>query len=429
VEVEYLVRMSLPDEGWDVDMLEEACWKAGREASRGLFLLAAEERDEEVVAATQGDRKGKVPRYLVTRLGVITFRREKVKGAGGYRCPLDGAIGLMPRQQATLWVRKRACELASQHTYRPAAALLSAQIGDEVSHGAVHSWVQQSGRTARQREEEDWKALFEYGEVVESDGEEREIVVTEIDATMVHSQEKGRKDLTVKLGVMYSGKELESERAKHKRYRLAEKAVYGAIEEAEKFGEKLYLKGEEKLALSRARNLLVLGDGDPWIKNIAHGPYFRGTYQLDWRHLTVKMRHTFSDQPKLVSELTDYLYGGRGEEMLSTVKLAKLLCEDEEKRLKIAGLVAYIEHNRDGLYGARSLKGRVEAKRVLVCSTGAIEKNIDVVIGRRFKKHGMSWTTEGANNLLKLRTLWYNHGDWEAFWARRLTCGVSFSPN
>lgn len=70
-------------------------------------------------------------------------------------------------------------------------------------------------------------------------------MVTEMDATMLHSQEKDRKKLTVKLGVMYSGKELESETAKYKRYRLKEKTLYGGIEEPDEFGEKLYLKGEE----------------------------------------------------------------------------------------------------------------------------------------------------------------------------------------
>ncbi len=111
------------------------------------------------------------------------------------------------------------------------------------------------------------------------------------------------------------------------------------------------------------------------------------------------------------------------------MKLARLLCEDEDKRQKIADLVAYIENNRDGLYGSRSLRGKVEAEKVLVCSTGAMEKNVDVVIDRRFKKYGMSWTTEGVNNLLKLRTLRYNKGDWDEFWSRQQSCGVSFSPN
>jgi len=429
MQVEYLVRISLPDEGWDVNMLEEACWKAGREASQRLFLSALEQRDREVVALAGKESKGKTMRYLTTRLGNITLYREKVGQSNGEGCyPLDKAIGLQPYQETTLWVKKRACELANEYTYRPAAVLLSAEIGDEVSHGALWSWVQKSGKALRKEEDRRREDVFEDGEVFEGEGEEKEIVVTEMDATMLHSQEKGQKKLTVKLGVMYSGKELESETAKYKRYRLTDKTLYGGIEEPEEFGEKLYLKGEEKLSLSKAKNLLVLGDGDPWIKNIAEGPYFMATYQLDWRHLMVKIHQTFSDQHKLVLELIDYLYSGQDEKMLTTVKLARLLCEDKDKRQKIGDLVTYIENNRDGLYGSRSLRDKVETKRVLVCSTGAMEKNIDVVIGRRFKKHGMSWTTEGANNLLKLRTLCYNKNDWEAFWTKQSSWGVSFPP-
>jgi hypothetical protein len=430
MQVEYLVKITLPDEGWDVNMLEEVCWRAGREAGQRLFLSALEQRDQEVVALAHGDNKGKVLRWLTTRLGIICFCREKVnRGNGKGSYPLDRAIGLLPHQETTLWVQKRACELANEYTYRPAALLLSAEIGDEVSHGTAWSWVQKNGKALRKEEDRRRETVFEDGEVFEGEGKEREIVVTEMDATMLHSQEKGREKLAVKLGVMYSGKGLESETAKHKRYRLTEKTLYGGIEEPDEFGEKLYLKGEEKLALSKAENLLVLGDGDTWIKNIAEGPYFMATYQLDWRHLMVKIQRTFSDQPKLVAELIDYLHSGWGEKMLNTVKLACLLCEDEDKRQRIAELVDYVENNWEGMYGSRSLRDRVKAKQVLVCSTGAMEKNIETVIGRRFKKHGMSWTTEGVNNLLKLRILWYDNADWEEFWSRQATPGVSFSPN
>jgi len=151
--------------------------------------------------------------------------------------------------------------------------------------------------------------------------------------------------------------------------------------------------------------------------------------QLDWQHLTVKIHQTFSGQPKLVSELMEYLYSGQCEKMLATVKLARLLCDDRDKSQRTTDLVTYIESNRDGLYGSRSLSGKVEDKTVLVCNTGAMEKNIDTVIDRRFKRHGRSWTTEGVNNLLKLRTLCYNKSNWDAFWLRQQSCEVSFSPN
>jgi hypothetical protein len=79
--------------------------------------------------------------------------------------------------------------------------------------------------------------------------------------------------------------------------------------------------------------------------------------------------------------------------MLHTIKLARLFCEDNERRREITNLAEYIENNFNGLYGSRSLKDKVEAKGVLVTYSGAMEKNIDVVISRRFKKPGMSWTT------------------------------------
>jgi hypothetical protein len=40
-----------------------------------------------------------------------------------------------------------------------------------------------------------------------------------------------------------------------------------------------------------------------------------------------------------------------------------------------------------------------------------MEKNIEVVIGRRFKRWGMCWSREGAQNLLKLRILRYDRED------------------
>ncbi len=78
--VEYLVRISLPDDGWDVNMLEETCWKAGKEAAQGLFLSALEQRDQGVVALAEGDSKGKVRRYLTTRMGIIGFHRSEAPG-------------------------------------------------------------------------------------------------------------------------------------------------------------------------------------------------------------------------------------------------------------------------------------------------------------------------------------------------------------
>ena len=81
--------------------------------------------------------------------------------------------------------------------------------------------------------------------------------------------------------------------------------------------------------------------------------------------------------------------GSRGQGYLSR------LFEDDDRKSEIAALASYIENNFDGLYDSRSLKDRVELKRVLVSPSGAMEKNIDVVVCCRFEMHGMSWIKKG----------------------------------
>ncbi len=43
-----------------------------------------------------------------------------------------------------------------------------------------------------------------------NDSKEREIVVLEVDGTLLHSQEKEEDNFEAKLGIMYTGKELGS---------------------------------------------------------------------------------------------------------------------------------------------------------------------------------------------------------------------------
>jgi hypothetical protein len=111
------------------------------------------------------------------------------------------------------------------------------------------------------------------------------------------------------------------------------------------------------------------------------------------------------------------------------LKLAQLLCEDNERSRKITDLGEYLENNFNGLYGLRFLKGKVEAKEVLVTCSGAMGENINVVIGRRFKKPSMNRIKEGVNNLLKLRISCYDKNDWEEFWRKQKLTGMSSSLN
>lgn len=112
------------------------------------------------------------------------------------------------------------------------------------------------------------------------------------------------------MGLLYTGKESESEEAKRKRYRFKEKVLYGGVEEGEAFGENLYLKGEERLNLGGAKHLLFIGDVAKWINEIAGADYWKIVYQLDWWHCQRKLRETLRGEEKLIGELLGLLRGG-----------------------------------------------------------------------------------------------------------------------
>jgi len=315
-------------------------------------------------------------------------------------------------------VRKRGVELACDHPYRQARDLLAWEIGEVLSHRTLHRWVQEEGRRLCREEETKRRRVFEEGDTLEEEEEEREIVVVEADGTMLFSQEERGGRFEVKLGLLYTGKELESKEAKRKRYRLKEKVLYGGVEEAEAFGEKLYLRGEERLNLGGAKHLLFIGDGAKWINEIAGADYWKSVYQLDWWHYQRKLREALRGEEELIGELLRLLREGKGEEHRRLLRLRRMMIREEAEKLD--ELLDYLEDNWEGLYGSWSLRGKVKAQEVLVVGSGAMEKNIELMIGRRLKKGGMSWSREGANNLLKLRVKKQLPDDWEGWWQRRV---------
>lgn len=149
----------------------------------------------------------------------------------------------------------------------------------------------------------------------------------------------------VKLGLMYTGKELESKQAKRKRYRLKEKVFYGGVEEGEVFGEKLYLRGEERLHLGGARHLLFIGDGARCINEIAGADYCRSVYQLDWWHYQRKLWEALRGEEKLVGELLRLLREGKGEEHRRLLR--RMMVREEAQKLD--ELIDYLEENWEGL--------------------------------------------------------------------------------
>lgn len=405
--VETTISISIPEEGLSFEALEATVAKVMVEAGRKLVVASCRAMEGKITDELgPGVRREKLrPLDMLTRFGWIKLQRWYVydRTKGEYRYPLDELLGLRPRQHASPWAIAQAAALATRMPYRQAAALLCEMVGGFVDHRTLYAWVQSAGAALVAKEDDRQEAVFGHGEEAPRDERVREIVVAQVDGTYLKAQREGVPDFEVRLGMLYSGKELESATAKHHRYRLVERVRYGGVETAESFGERLFLVGERHLALSRARNILVVGDGAAWIEALAGHRRWRAVYQLDWWHLTKAFRRTFPDHPELAGRLKAALYEGQGEQVVRLVALARALGQGEPQR--VAQLHQYVSANEHGFYGAHRLRSRLsaEARPVAVVGSGAIEKQQDLVICRRFKGQGMRWTRKGANRLLKLR--------------------------
>jgi hypothetical protein len=191
----------------------------------------------------------------------------------------------------------------------------------------------------------------------------------------------------------------------------------GAIEGADTFGWRVY-KEAKRRGMDWAKEVSVLGDGAPWIWNIAD-EHFHGAAQIvDLYHAR---EHCWSagracygqDKEKLhqwVESRRMELDDGRVEDVIRAIgQLSSLpgcnkeVCERE---------TGYFEKNKKRMRYAEF------RKRGLFVGSGVLEAGCRTVIGQRLKQSGMHWTAKGANSILALRSSIMSNR-WEDFWEHR----------
>jgi hypothetical protein len=166
----------------------------------------------------------------------------------------------------------------------------------------------------------------------------------------------------------------------------------------------------------RASRRVVLGDGAPWIWNLAD-ELFPGAVQiLDLfhakQHLSDVARAVYGPDSDLgrrwAANRHDELDAGRLD------ALAAALRRHAETHETARNCLEYVLTHR-----ARMHYPRFRAQGLCV-STGVVEAGCKVAVGARLKRAGMRWTLAGADAILALRCCRLS-GRFEAFWERRAT--------
>jgi hypothetical protein len=188
----------------------------------------------------------------------------------------------------------------------------------------------------------------------------------------------------------------------------------GAIATAETFGLRLYTEALRR-GLDQAKRVIVLGDGAPWIWNIAD-EHFPGALQI------VDLYHARQH----VAELAKAVVGsgwkswaearyreldqGKLEILLGAIRRLKSTQPDRQAAIDKA--IHYFQTNADRMRYARF------RRQGLFVGSGVVEAGCKMIVGQRLKQSGMRWTVRGANAIIALRCLDLSNR-WEDFWESR----------
>jgi len=181
----------------------------------------------------------------------------------------------------------------------------------------------------------------------------------------------------------------------------ASTSYVGKIEKAEAFGPRVYAEACRR-GLGHTETAVVLGDGAPWIWNLAD-EYFPGAIQIvDYYHA----KEHLGDLSKILypsdvrqknqwmDRMTERLWTG---DMCGLIASLQAWRTRGTQKVAIETAIGYFDKNRHRMcYGTFREAG-------LFIGSGVIEAGCKTVIGKRLKQSGMHWSVRGANAIIALR--------------------------
>jgi len=170
----------------------------------------------------------------------------------------------------------------------------------------------------------------------------------------------------------------------------------------------------------RAPRQAVLGDGAPWIWNIASECFPAAIQIVDRFHAKEHLSAVAKVLYGTPSELGDAWAKARHAE-LDVGRLSQIVAalaaqyrarRDPAKRQALRKCIGYLWANR------RRMRYPHFQAQGLCTSSAVVEAGCKVSIGTRLKRAGMHWTVRGANAIIALRCCKLS-GRFEDFWERR----------
>jgi hypothetical protein len=163
-----------------------------------------------------------------------------------------------------------------------------------------------------------------------------------------------------------------------------------------------------------AERLVVIGDGAPWIWNLAGELFPQAIQIVDRFHVKERL-----------SGVAKSLYGETSEEAKRWAQRRHHELDEGRWKNLLAALHRHAHHSKSARDCVQYLRHNQQRMRYpefdtqgLCTSSGVVEAGCKGVIGTRLKRAGMHWTVQGANAIIALRCCRLS-GRFEDFWEQR----------
>jgi hypothetical protein len=310
---------------------------------------------------------------------------------------------------------KLAFTLTATGSYREAAAV-AGKWGCAVDDGTLHVLAQRLGERAEQQTQKRLKVVArEWGPPRAAS----EVGIFMLDGWQARyrgagwgkkkTQKKRVEWHEVKLGVFYLQEQAGQSAAG--RGVLSEKVVIPWQGEPQELGRRLHWQAQRR-GLGRARSILVIGDGAPWIWNVAGDRWAQAEELLDFYHAS-----------EHVWELGRALYGPDRAKSWVEARLHELRHGQQEQFLAHLAALKVPRGQRGETVReqknyfanqAQRLNYQEIADRGWPIGSGAVESACSGE-QNRFKRRGQFWTLRGLGNLAALRQARDNK-HWDELW-------------
>jgi hypothetical protein len=425
--------MSLAEMPQDVKALEERIIEKVRESGREFYALCFGALQQRWLQEHRRDHTAVRWRTIdqLTPFGLIRLPvrvvRERGREKGGYFTLSKTLLKPKATRLLSPWVEKRALEAAICLNYRPAAAELWRWLQVRVSAWLIWRCVQFHGaRLCEQLERGWWPDRAQARRV--------NVVVTEIDSTYLKAQHrrpgaKGRyTHFPIHLGLHYSGRARRYLKRGSTSVRLMAKRWILSTEPLSIFGRRLAWQRMRHFA--RGSFAVLLSDGDEGLKWVREREFAQTQWLLDRWHIAQNVRTLVCDDEREHRRIMAAVWKSDSEAVLEALRVSPYR---SIRPMEFNALFGYILGNRDGIDNwhnipsplRRSLGRRLAPVR---SGSGAIEKNIEVRVGRRFKRQGRSWTRRGAEHLAQLLWLQTHPTDWTHWWSKTALAKTRVNP-